>query len=115
VQVKLHDIEMSVRGILRGFGLKQNHTRFDRRIRELVAGHPSLAAIAESLLPVRVTLRREFARLEKQVRTMARIDDRARLSMSVPGAGPIVSLTFNAATKTRHASNHRSKLEPILA
>jgi transposase len=38
VQVKLHDIEMSLRGILRGFGLKVGPTtpaRFEGRIREL--------------------------------------------------------------------------------
>ena len=100
VQVKLHDIEMSLRGILRGFGLKVGPTtpaRFEGRIRELVAGHPSLQAIAEGLLAVRVALRREFDRFEKQVRAMARCDTRARLLMSVPGVGAIVSLTFAAA------------------
>ena len=102
VQVKLHDIELSLRGILRGFGLKvkvgpTTPARFEGRIRELVAGHPSLEAIAESLLAVRVTLRREFDRFEKQLRTMARCDTRARLLTSVPGVGAIVSLTFTAA------------------
>src|SRR5262245_17775089 len=100
VQVKLHDVEMSLRGILRGFGLKVGPTtpvRFEGRIRELVAGHPSLEAIAESLLAVRVTLRREFERLEKQLRTMARCDTRGRLLTSVTGVGAIVSLTFVAA------------------
>ena len=100
VQVKLHDVEMSLRGILRGFGLKVGPTtpvRFEGRIRELVAGHPSLEAIAQSLLAVRVALRREFDRFEKQVRAMARCDTRARLLMSVPGVGAIVSLTFAAA------------------
>jgi transposase len=100
LQVKLHDVEMSLRGILRGFGLKVGKTtpaRFEGRIRELVAGHPSLEAIAQGLLAVRVALRREFDRFEKQVRTVARCDTRARLLMSVPGVGPIVSLTFAAA------------------
>ena len=100
LQVKLHDIEMSLRGILRGFGLKVGPTtpaRFEGRIRELVAGQPSLEAIAESLLAVRVALRREFDRFEKQVRAVARCDTRARLLMSVPGVGAIVSLTFAAA------------------
>src|SRR5262249_5032484 len=58
VQVKLHDLEMSLRGILRGFGLKVGPTtpvRFEGRIRELVAGHPSLEAVAESLLAGRGT------------------------------------------------------------
>ena len=100
VQVKLHDIEMSLRGILRGFGLKVGPTtpaRFEGRIRELVAGHPSLDTIAQGLLAVRVALRREFDRFEKQVLAVARCDTRARLLMSVPGVGAIVSLTFAAA------------------
>ena len=100
VQVKLHDVEMSLRGILRGFGLKVGPTtpvRFEGRIRELVAGHPNLEAIAQGLLAVRVALRREFDRFEKQVHAMARCDTRARLLMSVPGVGAIVSLTFAAA------------------
>jgi transposase len=99
VQVKLHDVAMSLRGILR-VGLKVGPTTpacFEGRIRELVAGHPSLEAIAQGLLAVRVALRREFDRFEKQVRAMARCDTRARLLMSVPGVGPIVSLTFAAA------------------
>src|SRR5436190_1677751 len=55
VQSKLHDMEMSLRGILRGFGLKVGVTtprRFAGRIRELVAGHPTLEMITQSLLPV---------------------------------------------------------------
>ncbi len=100
MQAKLHDIEMSLRGILRGFGLKVGPTtpaRFEGRIRELVAGHPSLEAIAAGLLAARAALRREFDRFEKEVRAMARRDTRTRLLMSVPGVGAIVSLTFTSA------------------
>ena len=45
VQSKLRDIENSLRGILRGFGLKVGKTTarsFAGRIRELVAGQPTL-------------------------------------------------------------------------
>jgi hypothetical protein len=52
VQSKLYDIEMSLRGILRGFGLKVGPTtskRFARRIEELVAGHATLEVIAKAL------------------------------------------------------------------
>jgi transposase len=100
VQAKLHDIELSLRGILRGFGLKVGPTtpaRFEARIRELVAGHPSLGTIAEGLLAARAALRREFDRFEKQLGGLARCDARARLLMSVPGVGTIVALTFAAA------------------
>jgi transposase len=100
IQTKLQDVESSVRGILRGFGLKVGKTtpaRFAGRIKELVAGHAHLEAIADNLLTARDALRREFNRLEKHVRAMARTDSRARLLMSIPGVGPIVSLTFASA------------------
>jgi transposase len=100
VQTKLRDIESSLRGILRGFGLKVGKTtpvRFAERINELTAGHPSLEAIAASLLAVREVLRGELNGFEKRLRAMARSDTRARLLMSVPGVGTIVALTFAAA------------------
>ena len=100
LQSKLHDIEMSLRGILRGFGLKVGHTtpvRFEARIRELVDGHPSLQVIAASLLAVRATLWGEFNAFEKRVRALARHDTRARLLMSIPGVGTIVALTYASA------------------
>src|SRR5712672_3733423 len=56
IQTKLQDIENSVRGILRGFGLKVGKTTdrsFTGRIKELVKGQPSLEAIGEALLSVR--------------------------------------------------------------
>jgi len=100
VQSKLHDVEMSLRGTLRGFGLKVGKTtprRFEARILELVAGHPSLEVIAKALLAVRAVLLREFNAFQKQVRAMARSDTRARLLMSVPSVGPIVALTVASA------------------
>src|ERR1700757_562083 len=64
VQSKLRDIENSLRGILRGFGLKVGKTTergFAGRIAELVSGHPRLEAIAQALLAVRAVLRRGFS------------------------------------------------------
>ena len=100
VQAKLHDVEMSLRGILRGFGLKVGKTtprRFEGRIKELVGGHPSLEGVAAALLAVRAVAWREFDALEKRVRSMARDDARAWLLTSVPGVGAIVALTFASA------------------
>jgi transposase len=97
VEAKLHDVENSLRGILRGFGLKVGKTtepRFAARIRELVAGHPSLEAVAEALLSVHAVLLREFKTLEKRTRSMARSDAKARLLMTTPSIGPIVALTY---------------------
>jgi transposase len=100
VQKGLYEVESSLRGILRGFGLKVGKTtaaRFEARIKELVAGQPSLEALATSMLAVRATLRRELNGFERRLRALARSDARARLLMSAPGVGTIVSLTFAAA------------------
>jgi transposase len=100
VQSKLRDVENSLRGILRGFGLKVGATtpkRFSGRIRDLVRGQPTLEAIATSLLAVHDMLLREFSGFERRVRAMARSDARARLLMSTPAVGPIVALTYSAA------------------
>jgi transposase len=100
VQSKLLDVENHLRGIVRGFGLKVGKTTnvsFGRRIRELVANHASLEMIAEALLSVHAVLLREFKAFEKQVRSMARQDAKARLLMSTPAVGPIVALTYASA------------------
>ena len=100
VQSKLRDLENSLRGILRGFGLKVGNTTelgFAGRIEELVAGHPHLERIAEALLSIHAVLLREFKVFEKQVRSMARCDAKARLLMSTPAVGPIVALTYASA------------------
>jgi transposase len=100
VQSKLLDVENSLRGILRGFGLKVGKTtarNFAGRIQELVEGHPNLEAIGEALLSVRSVLLREFNAFEKRVRAMSRGDARTRLLMSTPAVGPIVALTYAAA------------------
>jgi transposase len=100
VQSKLRDLENSLRGILRGFGLKVGNTTelgFAGRIEELVAGHPHLERIAGALLSIHAVLLREFKVFEKQIRSMARCDAKARLLMSTPAVGPIVALTYASA------------------
>ena len=100
VQSKLRDIENSLRGILRGFGLKVGKTTarsFAGRIRELVAGQPNLEAIAQALLAVHTVLLREFNGFDKRVRLMARKHVQARLLMTTPAVGPIVALTYVGA------------------
>jgi transposase len=100
VQSKLQDTENSLRGILRGFGLKVGNTtpaRFAGRIKDLVAGHPGLAGIAQAMLAVHAVLQREFKGLEKRVRLLARSDPSTRLLMTTPGVGAIVALTYASA------------------
>jgi len=100
LQTKHLDVEMSLRGVLRGFGLKVGRTTprsFAARIRELVEGHATLTVVAEALLAARETLGAQLCDLEKRLRHQAREDERAQLLMSVPGVGVIVALTFAAA------------------
>jgi transposase len=100
LQTRHHDVEMSLRGVLRGFGLKVGPTTarsFAGRIRELVGGHPTLTAIAEALLAARDVLGEQLRGLDKRLCNQAREDNRARLLMTTPGVGVIVALTFSAA------------------
>jgi len=100
LQAKEHDVEMSLRGVLRGFGLKVGRTTprsFAARIRELVDGHSTLMTVAQALLAARDVLAAQLQGLEKRLRSLARGDARARLLMTTPGVGVIVALTFVAA------------------
>jgi transposase len=100
LQSKLNDIELSLRGVLRGFGLKVGPTtpaRFEARIRELVDGQATLEALSGPVLRARASLRSELAHLHKRLLAIARADDVCRLLTSMPGVGAIVALTFRAA------------------
>jgi transposase len=100
LQAKHHDVERSLRGVLRGFGMKVGPTTarsFAGRIRELVDGHPTLTAVAEALLAARDVLGAQLRGLDKRLCRQAREDKRARLLMTTPGVGVIVALTFTAA------------------
>ncbi len=100
LQGKLHDIELSLRGTLRGFGLKIGKTTpktFEGRVRTLVADHPTLTTIAEALLRARAVLLDEFLKLDKKIHALARHDPRARLLTTAPGVGSMVALTYAAA------------------
>jgi transposase len=96
---KLRDVEMSLRGLLRGFGIKVGKTtptRFADRIKDLVSGQATLQIIAESLLAAHQVLLREFKSFEKRVRIMARDSSEAKLLMTTTGVGPIIALTYAA-------------------
>ena len=62
LQAKRHDVEMSLRGVLRGFGLKVGPTTsncFAGRVRDVVAYHDTLQTIADALLKARTVLEQE--------------------------------------------------------
>jgi transposase len=97
---KLQDIELGIRGLLRGFGLKVGMVskgKYEARIRELVLGHPMLEPIAAAMLQARTSLRVEYAKLHRMVLELVRDDTVCRRLMSVPGVGPVVAMTYKTA------------------
>ena len=100
LQGKLHDMDLSLRGILRGFGLKVGKTTprtFAARVRDLVEDHPTLEIIASSFLKARDVLAAEFAGFERRLRAIARENADARRLMTTPGVGVLVAMTFVTA------------------
>ena len=100
LQAKLRDVELSIRGMLRGFGLKVGEVskgRFAARIGELVAGHEMLEAVIGAMLQAREGLRAEFVRLHRRMLAIVRGDAVCRRLMTVPGVGALVALTFKTA------------------
>jgi len=100
IQQGMIALEMSMRGLLRNFGLKVGQIskgRFEARIRELVDGNSTLDAVVEPMLRARASLRRELAGLERTVRSLAQDDPTCRLLMTMPAVGAVVALTFKSA------------------
>jgi transposase len=100
LQGKLRDVELSIRGILRGFGLKVGRVSkggFEARIRDLIAGQPMLERVIEPMLRARDALGREFHALHRAVLGIVRDDSVCRRLMTVPGVGALVAVTFTSA------------------
>jgi transposase len=100
LQGKLLDVELSIRGILRGYGLKVGEVsrgRFEMRIRELTAGHVTLETVIGAMLAARTALWNEFTKLHREMLKIARADKICRRLMSTPGVGALVALTYRSA------------------
>ncbi len=100
LQSKLRDVELSIRGILRGFGLKVGEVskgRFAARIRELIAGQAMLERVIEPMLRAREALQTEFHVLHRAMLAIVRADGTCRRLMTVPGVGALVAITFTTA------------------
>jgi transposase len=99
LQSKAIAIENDMRGTLRNFGLKVGMVgkmKFEARIKELVENIPDLAVLVEPLLIVRRVLREQFVIQHRRLLAIVRDDEVCRRLMTVPGVGPVVSLTYRA-------------------
>ena len=100
IQKAAIDVELSLRGVLRNFGLKLGKVSrggYAARVRELASGNAMLETMAEAVLRAREALRAEFAGLERRLRDLAKHDPVCRLMMTMPGVGPVVALTMKSA------------------
>ena len=105
-------LELSLRGLLRNFGLKVgaiSRGRFEARVQELACGNAMLEAATEPMLKARASLRQELAGLERKVRLLAKEDPVCCRLMSMPGVGAVVALTFRSAIDdpTRFSSSKK--------
>ena len=94
----------NLRGTLRNFGLKVGivgKVKFEARIKELVENIPDLAVLVEPLLIVRRVLREQIIVLHRRLLAIVRDDDVCRRLMTVPGVGPVVSLTSRHRRRAR--------------
>lgn len=100
LQSKLLDVELSIRGILRGYGLKVGEVRrgrFEARILELIEGHEMLETVIGAMLQARVALWNAFTRLHREMLKIARADPVCRHLMSAPGVGALVAVTYRSS------------------
>jgi transposase len=111
LQSKAIAIENDLRGTLRNFGLKVGMVgtaKFEARIKELVENLPDLAVLVEPMLIVRRVLREQIVILHRRLLAIVRDDEVCRRLMTVPGIGPVVSLTYRATVDVP-ARFHKSK------
>jgi len=102
LQSKLLDVELSIRGILRGYGLKVgevSRARFEARIRKLIAGHVTLSMVIDAMLTVRAALWSEFTMLHCEMLRIARADQVCQRLRR----GPIFWTCSAKASNTRSA------------
>ena len=113
IQPSITNLELSLRGVLRNFGLKMGPVAkriYEAPVRERTAGNSKLTAAADPILRMRDALRREMAILELMVRDIARADPTCTLMISMPppsrasnmpcratGVGPVMALSVISA------------------
>jgi transposase len=100
LQAKLRDVELSIRGILRGYGLKVGEVsrgRFEERILELVDGHPVLETVIGAMLHARHALWNEFTKMHREMLKIVRQDRVCQRLMTTPGVGALVAITYRSA------------------
>ena len=115
LQQAMVNIELSIRGVLRNFGLKVGKVskgKYEARIRELAAGNPALDLATSKLLSARASLKEEFAELDRHLIATAKHDPICQVLMTMPGVGPVVALTVKSAIDDPDRFKHSKDVGP---
>ena len=94
---KTMDLANEVRGLLKSLPMTVKHGSFDGVVRPLIEMDDILVHALVPLLDARVVLYQHFLELDCRVKRAASQDEVCMRMMTVPGVGPIASLTFKAA------------------
>lgn len=108
-QSKSVDVETSIRGLIRNYGLKVgpvSRAKYDARIRELVEFDARLTAAVGPLLALRQCAREQYANLHRDVLKAVREDEVCQLLMTAPGVGPVVALTYKTTIDVPERFKH---------
>ncbi len=115
LQSKLMDVELSIRGILRGYGLKMGKIskgRFAARVDELIEGHAMLEEIMTTMLRAREALREAFCKLQRQIVAIVKECPISRRLMTAPGVGALVAITYKAGIDNPHRFTRSKSVGP---
>lgn len=100
ILTKCVDLENELRGLLKIFGVRLasrvGHGSFDEAVRSAITIEPSLARALLPLLDARTVLYKTYLKLDNAVNAVVRTDPVCQRLMTVPGVGPVTSLTFRA-------------------
>jgi transposase len=100
ILTKCVDLENELRGLLKIFGVRLaarvGHGSFDETVRGVIASEPLLARALVPLLDARTVLYKTYLKLDNAVKAVVRTDPVCQRLMTVPGVGPVTSLTFKA-------------------
>src|SRR4051812_24966 len=111
------DLSNRIGSTLKTFGLmagKGAGRAFACRVRELLGGRPTLAAIIDPLLAAWPGVRAQIAVLNRRLISLAKGDPTCRLLMTCPGGGVIVATSFAAAIEAPKPCRHSRSLGAYL-
>jgi transposase len=90
-------LDNEVRGTLKAFGLKVGPIsagKFEARVLELTAEHPTLQAMVKPMLAAREALQRQYDKLHEMVLKAVKSHPACQRLLTVPGVGPVTALAF---------------------